>query len=174
MCSKGRLTGRRHERWTRRDATARDISALTTPLNHSSTGSELASVNSLPPPACITLIFAKRYEINVHLFLLLLFLARPSSIQPSRASYGSRKRIDNGRGRYTNADGYTKIVYPLEKATGSSRCRYPVYVRSTISLLRELRVKPLQSRERLSLSLTLFLIVSPSLLTSTSTLSKLS
>lgn len=58
------------------DATWRrvGISALTTPLNHSSTGSELASVNSLPyPAACITLIFAKRYEINERMHTLSRF-----------------------------------------------------------------------------------------------------
>lgn len=50
---------------------------MTTPLNHSSTGDELASVNSLSP-ACITLLFAKRYEINARLLRLLLpLLARP-------------------------------------------------------------------------------------------------
>lgn len=87
MCSIRETNGlhRHTSDGTRRDATGRvggdGISALTTPLNHSSTGSELASVNTRPP-ACITLIFAKRYEINVHLLLRLLL----SHLLPSFSS----------------------------------------------------------------------------------------
>lgn len=110
---------------TRRDATWRRvrISALTTPLNHSPTGSELASVNSLAHLSLRPV--SPSYLLNVikwafYSFLLLFFSShRPFTLE------GSRKRIDNAHGSV----GYTKIVWLLEKPAGSSRCRYPVYGR---------------------------------------------
>lgn len=100
---------------------------MTTPLNHSSTGSELASVNnlsSLPPRGllCITLIFTKRYEINVLLSPVLLSRSLHRRLFTLESFLGlSREKSIMVRGHV----GYTKIVCLLEKPAGSSRCRYP-------------------------------------------------
>lgn len=77
-------------------------------------------------------MFAKCYEINARASLALLFVCTAVVHSPSRVSYGSRKRIDNGRGHV----GYTKIVYLLEKPASLSKCRYPIYTVDNVIVVR--------------------------------------
>lgn len=119
---KGRCSWRR----TGRDVAARQDIRLDNPIK-SFTRRQRISIRK-QFPLSLQLV-SPWYLLNVmkwasHSFLVLFF----SSLSPivhssSRASYGSRKRIDNGHGHV----GYTKIVCLLEKPVRSSRCRYPTY-----------------------------------------------
>lgn len=141
---KGRCSWRR----TWRDVAARQNIRLDNPIK-SFTHQQRISIRkqSLIPPSFRPV--SPWYLLNVmkwacisFVSLLLFSSLSPIVRSPSRASYGSRKRIDNGH-RHVE---YTKIVCLLKKPVGSSRCRYPAVYGLYISLLLRARVRSPQKR----------------------------